>query len=246
MQKLKTVTSTTYEDTQPWPSSVKRRIELLSKKDHKGVYDRLPRSLTSQESSCSKALLTELLRSHIPVTPAECADIMASVLPFYWETSLDRQTLAQQQLLWYEVLKYHSHKTLSIVAMEWLKNAKRKPTPADFLELAEEADDAPQRILRLQKLTELPVLEVIVNQVPNEEKFMGCPIILCKLVQQATAKNIPYGERQQENYLSTGVLPDWYVPNEETKVEGLPTRDELLATMSVEARAAAVDKHQRT
>jgi hypothetical protein len=60
------------------------------------------------EMSYAKYLLKTLLSSHTPVTPAECAEIITGVLPFYWEIALDSPTLAQQKGLWYEVLKYHS------------------------------------------------------------------------------------------------------------------------------------------
>lgn len=131
--------------------------------------------------------------------------------------------------------------------MEWLKNAKRKPTPSDFLDLANEADNTPDQILRLQRIVAIPVLEAIANPVPKDDKVLGCPIALGRMLKLAESKNIPFGEHQQLEYLRSGVLPDWVTEQElrpvtATDIKGMPSRDELLAMLTPEQRVIALGK----
>jgi hypothetical protein len=234
-------------DTSQWPESVQKRVSLLSNRDHKGRYDPLPRSLTSLESNYSRFLLSSLLNSHIPVLPAECAEIVGDVLPLYWETQFNEETLLRQQAFWYETLKYHTRDTIQSVAVDWVANAKRKPTPADFLELANGIDSTPERILRVQQIVAIPVLEVIQAPVAAEKPLIGCPIVLGRILKLAETKGMHFGEHQQLNYLHTGVLPDWATEEElrpvtVTTTSGMPSRDELLANMTPEERVAALKK----
>jgi hypothetical protein len=173
---------------------------------------------------------------------------MTKVLPFFWETQLDDQSLAYQQALWYEVMKLHSFATVQTVAMDWLKTGKRKPVPADFLQLADEVDETPAQILRLDKLSKVQVFDVIENKAPVEKPLLGCPIVLGRLLKLAETKEMHFGEQQQLNYLHSGALPVWATEEELRATAaakdtiGMPTRDELLANMTPEERVNALQK----
>jgi hypothetical protein len=135
---------------------------------------------------------------------------------------------------------------LRLVAFEWLNNAKRKPTPSDFLDLSNEADTLPGRILRLKQIIEIPVLDVIVNQNPVDDKLVGCPILLARLMKLSHDQQTPFSEKAQLDYLKLGLLPEWATEAELRPIKqpnvNMPTRDELLATMTPEQRIIALQK----
>jgi hypothetical protein len=178
--------------------------------------------------------------NHKPITPAECASIVLDVLQFYWESSMDAAGIARLQSLWYEVLKEHSRNTIQTVAMDWLKNAKRKPTPAEFLELANEIDISVEQVKRLIQVSNLPI-EQPKDEWQPDGKMNGDPILLAKLMRFSQNNRIKFNEKDQLDYLSNGILPNWYVPEPtEQSNKDMPSRDELLFQMSPEARLAAI------
>lgn len=227
----------------PQPQNLlKQRVELLTKRDYRGKIPLLPREITPAERDCSLSLIQQITDSHRPILASECAAIILDITQFFWETALNTEALARQQALWYEVLKDHSCATITKVAMEWLREGKRKPTPADFLELANEIDQTPDQLTRLKRLASLPL-----QQAEKDHQYggtvIGCPIELAKFIRYAKQSGIEFTERQQDDYIATGVVPKWYAgaPRQEDEKSHLPTREELLSVMTPEQRIAAIN-----
>jgi hypothetical protein len=165
-------------------------------------------------------------------------------LAHFWESKMDGQMIANIQGDWYRVLQDHSLKTIDAVVLEWLSIGKRKPTPADILELCNETDSTPSQLNRFRKMYDLPVKEPV--QVSPEEKeppMLGCPIRLATLMRQAEKYGQSFGEGYQTKYLRDGIEPRWATVDQAKIRTDMPSREELLAHMPPEARVAAI-KHE--
>jgi hypothetical protein len=178
---------------------------------------------------------------HVKITFPECADITARLLAHFWESKMDAKMLADIQADWYKVLQHHSMKTVDKVAIEWLSIGKRKPTPADILELCNEIDSVPQQLDRFRTMYELPVKDQVNEEWQPDGKMNGDPNLLSKLMRFSQNNEVKFNEKDQLDYLSNGIVPTWYVQEPtEQRNKDMPSREELLAQMSPEARLAAI------
>ena len=181
-------------------------------------------------------MLRKINDEYKTITFVELSAMLSDVMPMFWESSTKTEDLSRQYMMWFEVLKDYSAETVSKVAMDWIKNAKRKPTPADFLDLCREVDHTPDKCKRLAYLSTLTETK----EWRDDGKMNGDPVVLGKIMRFAAENKINYWEGQQMDYLRTGVIPDWYRPTIDKVIKQGLTREELLATMSPEAQLAAI------
>lgn len=198
----------------------------------------------------------ELVRRHVSVKPPQCASLITDLLQFYWEDRRQAEDFARQQVLWYEVLKHHSGKTIQTATMDWIRTETRKPMPADILKLCDDTDDTPFLLTRLAQFAKLPVEEKLSDE-PEEERTMhGCPIVLARIIGFARNGNIEFSIDEQMEYLRTGETPKFFIkqpPISEADIRELdddaeligPSKQELLAQMSPAERAAATTKEKQ-
>lgn len=185
-------------------------------------------------------MIKNLSDNYIRVTPAECSSVILELMTLYWDERMDEEAIARQQALWYVTLKEYSFKTIKIAAMDWIKNSRNKPTPADLLRMAKETDPTPVQMRSLFKISNITVA---IPEPEPEGKMLGDPILLAKMMRIAKSNQIEFTEDQQLDYLATGENPSWYMNIPEIKEENYdprPSREELLAQMSPAAQKAAL------
>jgi hypothetical protein len=179
------------------------------------------------------------------ITPAECGQTIARVLSKFYVAGTEK-SLAADKVDWFYVLQEHTAATVNAVALAWMREARRRPAPAEFLALCDEED---MRVVMLRRLRVVltctkPLDPVNAKDLPKEAPLLGNPIRLASLLRQARTGGHYFPELIQMDYLRTGEEPVWARPDEELRpaVEGMPTREELLAMIPVEHRAQAIGK----
>lgn len=232
--------------TQHIAPSTRRHLERLSKTDFRGKLPPIPRSLSSSEKEALVILGRELRANHVSMTPAECVTQITALLIHFWDAQITEDAAARLHADWYDALKGHKLETVDRACKDWLSTAKRKPLPADILELCNEDDKVPNQLVRMKALWDLPTKDPEPDYDYDNGKLVGDPVELAKFMKYAQKKGIEFPERQQMLYLNSGVKPEWamWMPADEVRPEAadMPSREELLAQMSPEARVAALEK----
>lgn len=173
------------------------------------MYPRFPLSLRTEEKQAVDVILDNLRKNFIPVAPAECADLVSALMVHFWDSNFTANAVAGIQKDWYNVLRGHSASTIDKAKLEWLRTQKKKPSPAEILALCDAIDETPRQIVRLKKLRDVKVKDPEPEFVHDAVKILGCPVRLGKMMQQAKARGIEFSTDEQDEYLLTGVVPEW-------------------------------------
>lgn len=183
--------------------------------------------------------------NHKTISPQELSQAISGLLPLYWEDRIPGDVLKSIYENWFNALRDHTFKTVRAACDYWVRSGTRRPTPAEILNLCHDTDPTPARLERWRAMRLLPIVD------PEPEIDTGPPpvgdvIELGRMMRFAPEHGIVFPEAEQIAYLETGKIPDWWRPNppptpDNPTPDPVPTREQILASMTPEQRAAAVN-----